>query len=181
MNQIIRIIGGKHRGKKLHFPMVEGLRPTPDRVRETLFNWLMNDICGSKCLDAFAGSGAIGFEAYSRGALSVKLLENNSKVYLNLIKEANNFNSPSISIEKNDACKFLTETKETFNIIFLDPPFAKNYLPICINAIENSNALEKEGLLYLESGEEIIINKSIWQELKSKKTGQVIYSIYKKL
>jgi 16S rRNA (guanine966-N2)-methyltransferase len=111
----------------------------------------------------------------------LKLLENNSKVYLNLIKEANNFNSPSISIEKNDACKFLTETKETFDIIFLDPPFAKNYLPICINAIENSNVLEKEGLLYLESGEEIIINKSIWQEVKSKKTGQVIYSIYKKL
>jgi len=181
MNQIIRIIGGKYRGKKLHFPLAEGLRPTPDRVRETLFNWLMNDICGSKCLDAFAGSGAIGFEAYSRGALSVKLLENNSKVYLNLRKEANHFNSPLISIEKNDACKFLIETKEKFNIIFLDPPFAKNYLPICINAIENSDVLEKDGLLYIESGEEININKSVWQELKAKKSGQVIYSLFKKL
>ncbi len=181
MNQTIRIIGGKYRGKKLHVPMADGLRPTPDRVRETLFNWLMNDIHGSSCLDAFAGSGAIGFEAFSRGASRVKLLENNPKVYMNLTKEANHFDSPQISIVKSDACKFLIETKETFNIIFLDPPFLKNYLPICINAIENSDVLVKNGLLYLESAEEININKSIWQELKSKKSGQVIYSLYKKI
>jgi len=68
VNQVIRIIGGLYRGKKLHFPNVEGLRPTPDRVKETLFNWLMHEIKGARCLDAFAGSGALGFEAFSRGA-----------------------------------------------------------------------------------------------------------------
>ena len=75
MKQTIRIIGGQFRGKKLHFPAIEGLRPTPDRVRETLFNWLMHDIQDARCLDAFAGSGALGFEAYSRGAAHVMLLE----------------------------------------------------------------------------------------------------------
>lgn len=86
MKQVVRIIGGLYRGKKLHFPDVEGLRPTPDRVRETLFNWLMHDIREARCLDAFAGSGALGLEAFSRGAARVVFLEQSPKAYAHLQK-----------------------------------------------------------------------------------------------
>lgn len=86
MKQTVRIIGGKYRGKKLYFPESEGLRPTPDRVKETLFNWLMHDIQGARCLDAFAGSGALGFEAYSRGASRVVLVESSPNACANLKK-----------------------------------------------------------------------------------------------
>ena len=180
MKQTIRIIGGKFRGKKLHFPVVEGLRPTPDRVRETLFNWLMHDIRDAHCLDAFAGSGALGFEAYSRGAANVTLLEKDASVYANLLKLALTFNSSSLSIKKTDACEFLQQTNEQFNIVFLDPPFAKNFLPSCLEALANTDVLINGGLVYLESPHEPDVNQAIWQPLKLKHTGQVVYGLYKK-
>lgn len=181
MNQTIRIIGGRFRGKKLHFPTIEGLRPTPDRVRETLFNWLMHDIHEARCLDAFAGSGALGLEAFSRGAASVTLLEYDPKAYANLLKQASSFNSSSLTIRKTDACQFLQQTKESFDIIFLDPPFAKNYIPICLSSLARSNVLVNDGLLYIESPSEVDIDPSIWQKIKQKMAGQVVYSLYKKL
>ena len=180
MKQTIRIIGGQFRGKKLHFPTVEGLRPTPDRLRETLFNWLMHDIRDAHCLDAFAGSGALGFEAYSRGAENVTLLEKDPGVYANLLKITLSFGSTKLTVKKVDACKFLQETKECFNIVFLDPPFAKNYLPLCLEALANSDVLVKGGLLYLESPHEIAVDQEIWQPIKLKKAGQIVYGLYKK-
>ena len=176
----IRIIGGQFRGKKLHFPPIEGLRPTPDRVRETLFNWLMNDIRDARCLDAFAGSGALGFEAFSRGAAQVLLLEEAPKAYTNLLNIVSAFSSPKLSVKKADACEFLQQTTEQFNIIFLDPPFAKNYLPQCLELIENSKILLADGLLYLESPHEIFVDETIWQPIKLKKAGQIVYGLYKK-
>ena len=181
MNQTIRIIGGKFRGKKLHFPASEGLRPTPDRVRETLFNWLMHDIRGTHCLDAFAGSGALGFEAHSRGAAQVLLLEQESNAYNNLIKLAASFSSPNLMVRKVDACKFLQQTKEHFDIVFLDPPFAKNYLPLCLEILAQSALLKLGGLLYIESAYEVEVDQTIWQKIKLKHAGQVVYSLYKKL
>lgn len=180
MKQTIRIIGGQFRGKKLHFPETEGLRPTPNRVRETLFNWLMHDIRDAHCLDAFAGSGALGFEAYSRGAAKVILLEKETDVYANLLKTALTFDSPKLSIQKTDACEFLQQTKEHFNIVFLDPPFAKNYLPHCLDLLAHSDVLTKDGLLYLESPHEITIDQAIWQQIKLKHAGQIVYGLYRK-
>jgi 16S rRNA (guanine966-N2)-methyltransferase len=161
MKQTIRIIGGKFRGKKLHFPAIEGLRPTPDRVRETLFNWLMHDIHDARCLDAFAGSGALGFEAFSRGAANVTLLEKDPSVYAHLLKVTESFNTAQLSVQKTDACEFLQHTKERFNIVFLDPPFAKNYVPLCLEGLAHSNALVQGGFLYIESPKEIAVDQAI--------------------
>jgi 16S rRNA (guanine966-N2)-methyltransferase len=181
MNQTIRIIGGKFRGKKLQFPTSDGLRPTPDRVRETLFNWLMHDIREARCLDAFAGSGAIGFEAHSRGAAHVVLLEESPLVYNNLLKIASTFSSPDITVKKIDACKFLQHSNEQFDIVFLDPPFAKNYLPLCLEALAASDVLKPHGLLYIESPHEISVDQTVWQQIKLKRAGQIIYSLYRKI
>ena len=180
MKQTIRIIGGQFRGKKLHFPAIEGLRPTPDRVRETLFNWLMHDIQDARCLDAFAGSGALGFEAYSRGAAHVMLLEYDPLACANLLKTAALFNSSKLAVKRIDACKFLQQASETFDIVFLDPPFAKNLIPLCLETLAHSRVLIPGGLLYLESPEEIVVDQSLWQQVKLKKTGQIVYGLYKK-
>lgn len=181
LKQTIRIIGGQFRGKKLHFPSIEGLRPTPDRVRETLFNWLMHDIHEASCLDAFAGSGALGFEAFSRGAANVVLLEQHPQAYASLCKIAETFNSPKLTVKKTDALDFLKQTKEAFNLIFLDPPFAKNYLPQCIEMLTHSPVLQKDGLLYLEAPKEITLDPAFWEQLKLKVAGQVVYGLYRKL
>ena len=181
MRQTIRIIGGQFRGKKLHFPDIEGLRPTPDRVRETLFNWLMHDIRDAVCLDAFAGSGALGFEAHSRGAANVILLEQAPIAHANLVKLAASFQSSRLSVLNVDACSFLQQSKAEFDIIFLDPPFAKNYLPQCLALLAKSNLLKHGGLVYLESENPIAIDETIWQPIKLKKAGQVSYGLYKKI
>jgi len=180
VKQTVRIIGGQFRGKKLHFPAIEGLRPTPDRVRETLFNWLMHDIRDALCLDAFAGSGALGFEAFSRGAAKVTLLEKDPGAYINLQKQASLFNSPKLIVKKADSCVYLKQTSNKYDIIFLDPPFEKNYLPQCVELLTNSNSLVTGGLLYIESPHELALDQSIWQQLKLKHAGQVVYSLHKK-
>ena len=116
----VRIIGGLYRGKKIHVPELEGLRPTPNRVRETLFNWLMNDIRGARCLDAFAGSGALGLEAYSRGAAEVIFLESSHCAHGALQKNIALFKNPTLILKKTDALSYLESAKEPFDIIFLD-------------------------------------------------------------
>lgn len=180
MKQVIRIIGGLYRGKKLHFPDIEGLRPTPDRVRETLFNWLMNDIKGSYCLDAFAGSGALGLEAYSRGANQVVLIEQSHIAFSQLQKNISHFHSSNLVLKKTDTLLYLQQTKEQFDIIFLDPPFAKNFIPQCLEHILQYNVLKPGGLVYIESPNFIETNPLQWLEIKSKKAGQVFYSLLQK-
>ena len=181
MKQIIRIIGGLYRGKKLQFPEVEGLRPTPDRVRETLFNWLMNDIKDARCLDAFAGSGALGFEAFSRGAKEVVFIEQSPHAHQNLQKIVSDFDSPKLKLIKGDTKLFLQHCKEPFDIIFLDPPYAQNYIPQCLDDIAQNNLLPQGGLVYLESSYSIEINLNQWRQLKLKQAGQVIYSLIEKV
>ena len=180
MNQCIRIIGGRYRGKKLHFPAIEGLRPTPDRVRETLFNWLMNNILDARCLDAFAGSGALGFEAFSRGARNVVLVEKSPVAYKNLRAIAMGFDSPAITVINKDASFYMQHTTEQFDLVFLDPPFAHNHLPHCLAMLEKSSLLVPGGLIYIESPNEITLNPEIWEPMKLKKAGQVVYCLYKK-
>lgn len=180
MKQCIRIIGGQYRGKKLSFPAIEGLRPTPDRVRETLFNWLMNTIHDACCLDAFAGSGALGFEAFSRGASKIVFIEQAPAAFTNLQKIALSFNSPKLALFNKDACTYMQQTKDQFDIIFLDPPFTQNNLPDCIQTLAHSPILKPGGLVYIESPEEIPLDTAIWEQIKLKKAGQVVYGLYKK-
>ena len=124
----LRIIGGEWRSRKLDFPHVEGLRPTPDRVRETLFNWLGQELDGWHCLDLFAGSGALGFEAASRGAARVVMIEQAPKVLAALHENHELLHKPSgVEIIRADAIQYLASTQAKFDLIFLDPPYKKGW------------------------------------------------------
>jgi len=119
----VRIIGGQYRRRLLDFPDADGLRPTPDRVRETLFNWLGQDLPGWACLDLFAGSGALGFEAASRGAARVVLIERDAKAVGALEKNRVTLGASQLDILRVDALAWLANNRETFDLIFVDPPF----------------------------------------------------------
>lgn len=182
MKQVVRIIGGRFRGKKLHFPDLPNLRPTSDRIRETVFNWLMNDIQDKICLDAFAGSGALGFEAYSRGADSVTMIEKASKAIIKLKENAESLtilNKP-LNVYQMDSIHFLKSTHSVFDIIFLDPPFKDNQMSECIEIISQRKLLSPDGILYLESPKEMMLPDHKWKVIKQKKSGQVTYALYKK-
>jgi 16S rRNA (guanine966-N2)-methyltransferase len=181
MKQGVRIIGGHHRGKNITFPDELGLRPTPSRIRETLFNWLMNTIRGARCLDAFAGSGALGFEAWSRGASDVTLLEQSRVTSVHLKKQAAAFHSNMLHVIHIDAISYLQGKTIEFDIIFLDPPFGKPQLLLeSITCLEKSPTLRPGGLLYTESSQALTLNPSLWKTLKFKKAGNVIYGLHQK-
>jgi 16S rRNA (guanine966-N2)-methyltransferase len=127
-NNSVRIIGGVCRSRVLHFPDRPGLRPTPDRVRETLFNWLGQRLDGLTCLDAFAGSGALGFEAASRGAARVVMLEQERGAHEALLKNVQTLALGGVEVLRRDAQGYLASARESFDLIFLDPPFADNLL-----------------------------------------------------
>ena len=177
----MRIIGGKLRGKNLQFPGISGLRPTPNRVRETVFNWLMHDIAEAHCLDAFAGSGALGIEAYSRGAASVTLLELNTCAYVELSSLTQKLNSTKLNVVKTDALKFLQKSSQQFSIIFLDPPFATDYISQCIEIINQTQILAPNGLIYIEANQKFSLTNPKWLQLKLKKTASLVYGLYQKV
>ena len=181
MKQTVRIIGGQFRGKKLHFPDVADLRPTPDRVKETLFNWLMHEIREASCLDAFAGSGSLGFEAYSRGAKSVVFVDALPKVVSNLQQIAATFNTDKLSIVSAKAEDYLQKTDANFDIIFLDPPFSRNNLLSCIDLLTQSKVLKTGGLIYVESAEKQTLDPLFWREIKALRAGLVNYHLYEKI
>lgn len=179
MTSKVRIIGGKYRGKMLSFPNQTDLRPTPSRVRETVFNWLMHDIRNADCLDAFAGSGALGFEAYSRGAKSVTLLEAAKETFLCLKASASAFDTSALTVIHTKAENFLENSSETYNIIFLDPPFKDpNTLMNCINFIAQAKLLKPNGMLYTESPKPIQLPHDIWETYREKTTGDVTYALH---
>ncbi len=181
MKQQVRIIGGRFRGKKLTFPNIAGLRPTTDRVRETLFNWLMHDIRESICLDAFAGSGALGLEAYSRGAQTVYLVENDPKIYTYLKKQITLFETSQLQVIRADIQRFLKQINDNFfDIIFYDPPFS--HMTLYTSPLQNDihRVLKPGGLLYLEAPTIITLDNQQWSCLKQHRAGQVIYELYQK-
>jgi len=181
MKESVRIIGGAFRGRKLSFPSIEGLRPSPDRVKETLFNWLMNDIRDARCLDAFAGSGALGFEALSRFASQVTMIETHPLAYKALKESAKILHLESrLQLLCLDAREFLKNNQHPFNIIFLDPPFKSDCLYDCLHLISQGQNLAPGGLLYVESSKEIALDPSLWQTRKSKKAGMVYYGLFEK-
>jgi 16S rRNA (guanine966-N2)-methyltransferase len=172
---LVRIIGGSHRGRKISFPDAAGLRPTGDRVRETLFNWLQPYIQGSRCLDAFAGSGGLGFEAASRGAARVVMLESAIETGRILQQNQGTLQLPGVEILGADCREWLRNTPPLpFDIIFLDPPFAQGLLDETLALIANHGWLAEQGLVYVENGKgEAPPVPEGWQLLKEKVAGQV--------
>ncbi|EKD91917.1 MAG: hypothetical protein ACD_29C00307G0004 [uncultured bacterium] len=149
----LRIIAGKLRSRKIIFTEALGLRPTHDRIRETLFNWLDKNIIDAICLDCFAGSGALGFEALSRGAKYVTFVDNNHKIIEQLKLNAKTLDVTKNSIEflnANFQDLYFTQYKNKFNIIFLDPPFKQNLVSTSIALIEKYNLLKANALVYIE-------------------------------
>lgn len=179
----LRIIGGVHRGRRLHFIAPEGLRPTIDRVRETLFNWLQTHVEGARVLDLFAGSGALGFEAVSRGASEIVLVEANRKVAALLEKNAALLTTesakPHIEVCHTDAQDFLGKQGKRFDIVFLDPPFRCNLLQPVIELLESKDRLSPKALIYLEQASDedephLPVN---WRVIRDKQAGQVRYCL----
>lgn len=176
----LRIIGGEHRGRQLVFPDSQGLRPTSDRTRETLFNWLQPMLPGAACLDLFAGSGALGFEAASRGAGRVTLLEQNPKVFQQLQENQQLLRLNQLAIQQGDALSWLEQPAVAFDIVFLDPPFADHLLTECCQKLDLNGWLASDPRIYLEwdlkgPSPELPAN---WRPLKQKKAGQVVYALY---
>ena len=156
---------------------VEGLRPTPNRVRETLFNWLQTEISGATCLDAFSGSGALGFEALSRGAKKVTMLEQHYDGYQQLIQTRNLLNAEQAEIIHTDSVQWLTQNTRQFDIIFLDPPFHSELIEDTVSLIQQTGCLMERGLLYIECEQAPEIIKDLIMH-KQKRTGQVQYGLY---
>jgi|SRR5574344_134823 16S rRNA (guanine966-N2)-methyltransferase len=174
----IRIIGGIHKGRKLPVLDSEGLRPTTDRVKETLFNWLMFSVRNAKCLDLFAGSGSLGFEALSRQAESVTMIEKEKKVFQNLQKCADILKENNLKLINGDALSFLKNTTDSYNIVFLDPPFRKDFLNEIFNLLTPS-IVPNNAFVYVEQeAENITEAPKSFKLIKEGKAGQVIYRLY---
>ena len=175
----IRLIAGKYRGRKLPVLMADGLRPTADRVKETLFNWLMPYIHDSNCLDCFAGAGSLGFEALSRGAAQVKLIELNKNAAKQLTANKQLLQSNNIEIINTNALDFLkTQPPVKFDVVFIDPPFRQN-LVSQTSELLNNDWLAEDALIYVEMETEA--NQKLpdnWQLLKEKIAGQVAYRLF---
>ena len=176
----LRIIAGQWRGRKLRFPDLPELRPTPDRVRETLFNWLQQDIPRSRCLDLFAGSGALAIEALSRGADYALLLDTNPLAVKALQQHASLLNSDNMEIRECDAVTFLQQpASQTFNIVFLDPPYAKRLVPECLNLLHQNHWLTPTAWVYFEQASQDSLPElcNCWNLHRHKRAGQVTYHL----
>lgn len=175
----LRIIGGRLRGRHLPVPDRAGLRPTPDRVRETLFNWLQPTIVGRRCLDLFAGSGALGLEAHSRGASEVVLVERSRDLTKRLRAIADNWGLDGIRIEQADALKWLERPAEAFDIVFLDPPFALGLLGPSCTRLARGGWLSSGAYVYLEAGSHADLPPlpAGWNLLRQRQAGEVCYAL----
>jgi 16S rRNA (guanine966-N2)-methyltransferase len=154
------------------------LRPTPDRVRETLFNWLGQTLYGKRCLDLFAGSGALGFEAASRGAEQVLMVENNRLVYKALQDNVRKLALINVSLRYEDGLKFARQENGLFDVVFLDPPFKSDCLPQLLPSLENS--LTQGGKVYLESGTAFEPDAA-WRVVKQARAGAVHYQLLERV
>jgi 16S rRNA (guanine966-N2)-methyltransferase len=146
----VRIVGGRWRGRRIAVPPGDDLRPTPDRVRETLFNWLAPGIAGSRCLDLFAGTGALGLEAASRGAREVVLVENDREAAARLRELARVLAPSGARIVEADALAWLAGAAQPFDLVFLDPPYGAGLLEAAMAALESGGWLAPGARIYLE-------------------------------
>lgn len=189
--QTLRIIGGQFRGHKVHFPANQGIRPTPDRIRETVFNWLAPIIHDARCLDLFAGSGALGLEALSRGAShvlfvdqSLAVLENIQNTLCKLYHEDLQIVDRYADFRQAMVPENLSDLNPPFDVVFLDPPFGKDLIAQSIHVIESHQLLSAHAHIYIEN--EASLNPlplpQQWHILKNQSAGQVNYYLiqYKK-
>jgi 16S rRNA (guanine966-N2)-methyltransferase len=149
----VRIIGGQWRSRVVRFPDAPSLRPTPDRLRETLFNWLGQDLTGKTCLDLFAGSGALGFEAASRGARQVVMVEQDMGIYRALQNTQVLLGAQQVEMHRADAIRFLENNVRLYDLIFLDPPFQHGWLPRLLPMLPGR--LTADACVYLEADERL--------------------------
>jgi 16S rRNA (guanine966-N2)-methyltransferase len=179
----VRIIGGAWRGRRVHFPDLPGLRPTPDRVRETLYNWLQNHIVGARCLDLFAGSGALGLEALSRGASGAVFVEQAQAAARSLVKELERLGGSARGrVVEMGAARFLREISAQggdFDVVFMDPPFGTNALAEFIPAVDAGGWVKAGGWVYLENERSAGVPTlpAHWELAKSKSAGEVGYHL----
>ena len=177
----VRIIGGAWRSRRLEFPEAAGLRPTPDRVRETVFNWLAAFLPGAACLDLFAGSGAFAFEALSRGAARVVLVEQDAAVVAALRASRDRLRATGAEIVHADAIDFLAGPIREFDIVFCDPPYASGLLGRCMPLLAERGWVKPGGFIYLEARAGELPSPPGWQMLRSKSAGQVGYHLYRRI
>jgi 16S rRNA (guanine966-N2)-methyltransferase len=179
-SRVLRIIGGAWRGRKLRFPASAAIRPTPDRVRETLFNWLGTATQGAQCLDLFAGSGALGLEALSRGAAQVTFVEREPSAVRELRARLAEWQAGDARVERADALRYLVGAAHPFNIVFLDPPFASGLLSRAAALLDERGWLHQGALIYVESAarEPLPALPESWRVLKAKQAGEVGYHLF---
>lgn len=170
----VRIVGGAWRSRRIRFTPRDGLRPTPDRVRETLFNWLGQDLTGFVCLDLFAGSGALGFEAASRGAKRVVMVEHDRAAFAALEHNRNALDARQVELVRADALEFLRTDSGRYDVIFLDPPFAAGYMDALAPLLPPRIA--GEGRVYRESARAAQWPAG-WRVVKDGRAGQVAFQL----
>lgn len=175
----IRIISGLWRGRKLPVHDAQGLRPTTDRVKETLFNWIASDIPHAKCLDIFAGSGGLGFEAASRQAEEVTLLELNTQAYQQLQQNAQALKATNIKVLNQDSLNFLKQEGSPYDIVFIDPPFHQGLLEKTVALLEENHWLADQAMIYIETEKELEMPAlpSNWHPHRDKVAGQVRFQL----
>lgn len=170
----IRITGGEWRSRLIQVPDAPGLRPTPDRVRETLFNWLGQDLSGLSCLDLFAGSGILGFEAASRGADYVALVERAKAPFLALRRHADGFACPRIELYCCDALKFAPPSGRRFDLVFLDPPYGQGWLERVACRLDD---LAAPGARLYAEAEKPLTQLGRWSVVREGRAGQVYFHL----
>ena len=179
----LRIIGGEWRGRKLRFPDAPNLRPTPDRVRETIFNWLAPMINGARCLDLFSGSGALGLEALSRGAAFSTFVDSHKKVALALKEHLDLLNThDKASVLQMDSVQFLKGVVQKYDLVFLDPPYHLDFMQKVVPLLENNGWLADNAILYLEIEKRQSLPElpKNWKQLKEKTAGEVNYYLFQR-
>lgn len=177
----LRIIAGSWRGRKLNFAPVPGLRPTPNRVRETLFNWLQLVIHGARCLDLYAGSGALGIEAASRGAATVVLVDRDVNVVHTLREQLQILGAQQVQVVRADVAGWLSGTPQAFDIVFLDPPFGAGLLADSIRQLETGGWLAPEAWIYVEAEQGLMPDlPDSWELYRSKRAGRVGYHLLRR-
>ncbi|AJR07151.1 hypothetical protein H744_2c0415 [Photobacterium gaetbulicola Gung47] len=178
----VRIISGRWRGRKLPVHDVEGLRPTTDRVKETVFNWLAQDIIESRCLDLFTGSGSLSFEALSRGASHVTMLELDKKAADQLEKNRTTVGADNAKVLNTDSLAFLKQAGTPHDVVFIDPPFRKDLIDEVITLLEQNNWLSAHAVIYIEAEKELgeLATPAHWHLHREKTAGQVCYRLFER-
>ncbi len=175
----VRIIAGRWRGRRLPVPDLPGLRPTPDRVRETLFNWLAPWVEGAACLDLFAGTGALGLEAASRGARRVVMVDESDPVAAGLRERVTELGARGVEVHRAEGLAWLRRANERFDVVFLDPPFRRGLIPPACALLEERELLVAGGYAYLEA-EETVEPGALppgWELVRSGRAGDVRYHL----